>query len=62
MTEACFDMLTFMSQNCRFGYLGGRRGVEYQSDIALGPLGLATLGSRVETETAQNFARGLDRR
>lgn len=54
VTEACFDTLTFMSQNCRFGYLGGRRGVEYQSDIALGPLGLATLGSRVETETAQN--------
>jgi vitamin B12 transporter len=52
-TEACFDTLTFMSQNCRFGYLGGRRGVEYQSDIALGPFGLATLGSRVETETAQ---------
>ncbi len=53
-TEACFDMQTFLSQNCRFGYLGGRRGVEYQSDIALGPLGLATIGSRVETETAQN--------
>ena len=45
-TEACFDTLTFTSQNCRFGYLGGRRGVEYQSDIALGPLGLATIGSR----------------
>jgi vitamin B12 transporter len=54
VTEACFDTLTFISQNCRFGYLGARRGVEYQSDIALGPLGLATLGSRVETETAQN--------
>ncbi|MFZ3181102.1 MAG: TonB-dependent receptor [Methylocystis silviterrae] len=54
MTEACFDMLTFTSQNCRFGYLGGRRGLEYQSDIALGPLGLATIGSRIETETAQN--------
>ena len=54
MTEACFDMLTFTSQNCRFGYLGGRRGVEYQSDIALGPLGLATIGARIETETAQN--------
>ncbi|HEY8214776.1 MAG TPA: TonB-dependent receptor, partial [Methylocystis sp.] len=54
VTEACFDTLTFISQNCRFGYLGGRRGVEYQSDIALGLLGLATLGSRVETETAQN--------
>ncbi|MBM3642502.1 MAG: TonB-dependent receptor, partial [Alphaproteobacteria bacterium] len=53
-TEACFDNLTFTSQNCRFGYLGGRRGVEYQSDIVLGPFGLATLGSRVETETAQN--------
>ena len=53
-TEACFDTLTFMSQNCRFGYLGGRRGVEHQSDVALGTLGLATLGARVETETAQN--------
>ncbi|RNJ48516.1 TonB-dependent receptor plug domain-containing protein [Methylocystis hirsuta] len=53
-TEACFDTLTFLSRNCRFGFLGGRRGVEYQSDVALGPLGLATIGSRVETETAQN--------
>jgi vitamin B12 transporter len=53
-TEACFDTLTFTSQNCRFGFLGGRRGLEYQSDVALGPFGLATLGSRVETETAQN--------
>ncbi|MBI1979997.1 MAG: TonB-dependent receptor [Methylocystis sp.] len=53
-TDACFDMLTFLSQNCRFGFLGGRRGLEYQSDVALGVLGLATLGARVETETAQS--------
>lgn len=54
VTDACFDMLTFMSRNCRFGFLGGRRGLEYQSDVALGALGLATIGARVETETAQS--------
>lgn len=53
-TESCFDYLTFTSQNCRFGYLGGRRGVEYQSDLALGAFGLATVGSRIETETADS--------
>jgi vitamin B12 transporter len=50
-TESCFDA-NFNALNCRLGFRGGRRGLEYQGDLKLGPLGLVTFGARNETESA----------
>jgi vitamin B12 transporter len=49
-TESCFDA-NFNALNCRLGFRGGRRGLEYQGDLKLGPSGLVTFGARDETES-----------
>ncbi len=49
-TESCYDA-NFNALNCRLGYRGGRRGLEYQGDLKLGPFGLVTFGARNETES-----------
>ncbi|MBY6242071.1 TonB-dependent siderophore receptor [Methylosinus sp. Sm6] len=48
--NACFDA-SFTSFDCRSGFRGERRGLEYQGDLKLESLGLLTFGAREETET-----------
>jgi vitamin B12 transporter len=50
VTESCYD-LAWRSFDCRLGYRGGRRGLEYQGDLKLGELGLVSFGARNETES-----------
>jgi vitamin B12 transporter len=50
-TESCYDA-SFNALDCRLGFRGGRRGLEYQGDLKLGPFGLLTFGARNETESA----------
>jgi vitamin B12 transporter len=48
--RSCYDA-SFNAFNCRRGYRGARRGVEYQGDLTLGAFGLVTFGARNETES-----------
>ena len=40
-------------------FIGDRRGAEYQGDLKLGPIGLLTLGARIEEELADSFRQNL---